>query len=160
MNTKIANLTKEMIEYNRGDMKRINHALKVHQYARTIGILENIDEKDLFNLESAAILHDIGIKNCIEKYNSTGGKLQEKEGPPIASKILEKLNYKDYERILYLISHHHSYNKINGIDYQILIEADFLVNLQEDNASKKTIENVYNKIFKTKSGKQLVKLLF
>ena len=34
------------------------------------------------------------------------------------------------ERVAYLIGHHHTYDKIEGMDYQILVEADFLVNIQ------------------------------
>ena len=84
---KIALLIQELIKYNHGDKKRIGHALKVHSYAKTIAILEKVNEYDLFNLESAAILHDIGIKVCEEKYNSANGKLQEKEGPAVAREI-------------------------------------------------------------------------
>lgn len=36
------------------------------------------------------------------------------------------------ERVCYLIGHHHTYTGIDGRDYQILVEADFLVNLYED----------------------------
>ena len=88
---KIAPLIQKMIKYNHGNAKRISHALKVHNYAKTIAILEKVNEYDLFNLESAAILHDIGIKVCEKKYNSTEGKLQEKEGPAVAREILENL---------------------------------------------------------------------
>ena len=38
------------------------------------------------------------------------------------------------------------------MDYQILIEADFLVNLYEDNESPKAIEAIRRNIFKTISG--------
>ena len=116
-------------------------------------------EYELFNLESAAILHAIGIKVCEEKYNSTSGKLQEKEGPIVAKKILEDLNYENIDRILFLIGHHHSYNDISGIDYQILIEADLIVNFKEENTPKKTIKKLYESIFKTKTGKQLCEKL-
>ncbi len=157
---KIALLTKEMIKYNHGDKKRINHALKVHSYAKTIASLEKINEYDLFNLESAAILHDIGIKVCEEKYDSSNGKLQEKEGPTVAREILEKLNYENINRILFLIGHHHTYTNILGMDYQILIEADFLVNFEEENTSKEAIKKVYKNIFKTKTGKEFCREIF
>lgn len=157
---KIALLTKEMIKYNHGDKKRINHALKVHSYAKTIASLEKINEYELFNLESAAILHDIGIKVCEEKYNSSNGKLQEKEGPAVARKILEKLNYENINRILFLIGHHHTYDNVLGFDYQILIEADFLVNFEEENTSKEAIKKVYENIFKTKTGKEFCREIF
>ena len=157
---KIVLLTKEMIKYNHGDKKRINHALKVHSYAKTIASLEKINEYDLFNLESAAILHDIGIKVCEEKYDSSNGKLQEKEGPAVAREILEKLNYENINRILFLIGHHHTYTNVLGMDYQILIEADFLVNFEEENTSKEAIKKVYENIFKTKTGKEFCREIF
>ena len=40
------------------------------------------------------------------------------------------------KRVQYLIAHHHTYDHVDGIDYQILIEADFLVNIMEDHLSK------------------------
>ncbi len=153
-------LINEMINYNKGDKKRIAHAIKVHNYARNIGILENLDSNTLFILESAAILHDIGIKVCEEKYGSSSGKLQEKEGPTIAYEILKNLNYKDTDRILFLIGNHHTYNNIQGLDYQILIESDFLVNFEEENTSKKAIKKVYENLFKTKTGKEFCKNIF
>lgn len=64
------------------------------------------------------------------------------------------------ERVQYLIAHHHTYDNIDGIDYQILVEADFLVNMYEDNLSAEAIEVAYKKIFKTGSGKKICKNMF
>ena len=148
-----------MAKYNHGDIARINHAHAVHNYAKIIATQEEISKKEMFILENAAILHDIGMKVCEEKYNSTSGKLQEKEGPIVSKIILEDLNYENIDRILFLIGHHHSYNDISGIDYQILIEADLIVNFKEENTPKKTIKKLYESIFKTKTGKQLCEKL-
>ena len=60
---------------------RIQHFLKVHSFAKTIAVSEHLDEKTLFITEAAAIVHDIGIRLCLEKYGDGNGKLQEKEGP-------------------------------------------------------------------------------
>lgn len=159
---KISNLIKEMITYNSGDSKRIQHSIKVHNYCRTIAVLENVDLNIRFILETAAILHDIGIKICEEKYGECGSKLQEKEGPAIAKSILISLNFDNeiIERVCFLVSHHHSYKNIHGLDYQILVESDFLVNLDEENSSKEAINSVYNRIFKTETGKYLCKTIF
>ena len=51
------------------------------------------------------------------------------------------------------------------MDYQILVEADFLVNLYEDKIydgqySQSAVESVYNKIFKTETGKEYFRNLF
>ena len=55
----------------------------------------------------------------------------------------------------YLIAHHHTYNNIDGIDYQILVEADFLVNMCEDELSEEALQNAYRNIFRTETGKKI-----
>jgi predicted metal-dependent HD superfamily phosphohydrolase len=145
-----------------GDSKRIQHFCKVHSYAKIIAEMENIDKETQFILEAAALTHDIGIHLCEEKYGNCSGKLQEKEGPALAGKLLNSLGFDETvsERVQYLIAHHHTYSNVDGIDYQILIEADFLVNLHEDNASKDAIKNAYNNIFRTETGKKICRDMF
>ena len=152
----------EMIKLYNGDAKRIQHFCKVHSYAKLIAEMENVDEHTLFIIEATALTHDIGIHLCEEKYGNCNGKLQEKEGPALAEKLLTKLGFmKDVaERVMYLIAHHHTYDDINGIDYQILVEADFLVNMYEDGLSKDVVEHAYNKIFKTDSGMKICAEMF
>ena len=152
----------EMINLYSGDSKRIQHFCKVHSYAKLIGEMEKVDQDTLFILETAALTHDIGIHLCEEKYGDCNGKLQEKEGPAIAKRMLFELGFGDdvSDRVQYLIAHHHTYTDIDGIDYQILVEADFLVNMYEDNLSKDAIEAAYNTIFRTESGKRICKEMF
>ena len=64
------------------------------------------------------------------------------------------------DRVAYLVGHHHTYTNINGMDYQILVEADFLVNLYEDSVPKAATQNVLDKIFKTQTGKTICKEMF
>lgn len=155
-------LINKMTEYFNHDPKRIQHFIKVHSFAKTIGELENLDENTLFILETASILHDIGIKPSEIKYGNCNGKNQEKEGVAPAREMLENLEYEEeiIQRVCYLISHHHTYNNITEIDYQILVEADFLVNAYEDNLTKEAIESVYKKLFRTESGKNICKMMF
>ncbi|MCD7799818.1 MAG: HD domain-containing protein [Ruminococcus sp.] len=151
-----------MTDYFKGDMKRINHYIKVHSYAKCIGELENLSRQELFTLEVASIVHDIGIKNSEIKYNSSAGKYQEIEGVPEARKLLESLNFEEsvIDRVCYLVGHHHTYDNIQGLDYQILVEADFLVNLFEDSCSTDGIKNIKSKIFKTDTGILLLNNIF
>ena len=152
---KIDLLSLAMISYNNADPMRIQHTTKVHAYARLIGHGEGLDEGAQFILESAALVHDIGIRASEKKYGHQNGKLQEQEGPAVARDLLERLGgYTEVqiERICWLIAHHHTYHVCEDMDYQILIEADFLVNLYEDNESPKAIEAIRRNIFKTKSG--------
>lgn len=152
----------DMIAYYDGDPKRIQHFTKVHSYARLIGIGEELDDASLFILEAATYTHDIGIRVAEEKYGRCDGKLQEQEGPIIAQKMLSQLGFENYivERICFLIGHHHTYDNIDGLDYQILVEADFLVNLYEDDAGNRAIDKAYKRIFKTETGKKIFRLMF
>lgn len=152
-----------MVEYDRGDAMRIQHFIKVHDFAATIGRLETLDDETLFILESAAITHDIGIHKSEEKYGSSNGKYQEIEGPTEAQQLLQKIGgytNEQIDRICWLVGHHHTYTDVDGLDYQILIEADFLVNIYEDNISKDAQESIRKNIFKTETGKLLPDNMF
>ncbi len=151
-----------MIEYDRGDAPRIQHFIKVYEFARIIGKLEKLDEHTQLILESAAIVHDIGIHVAEKKYGSSNGKYQEIEGPAEAEKLLKVLGWPSdvTERVSYLVGHHHTYRNMDGLDYQILVEADFLVNLYEDDISPAGQKHAYEKIFKTESGKLLCRTLY
>lgn len=144
----------EMIKYYAKDPRRVNHFLKVFSFAKSIGELEGINQETQEILEVAAIMHDIGIKISEEKYNSSAGNYQEIEGPPVAREMLSRFCFNEelIDRVCYLIGHHHTYSKIDGIDYQILIEADFLVNIYEDEIKATQIESIKDKYFKTKAG--------
>lgn len=152
----------EMIKLYSGDAKRIQHFCKVHSYAKLIAEMENVDKDTLFIIETAALTHDIGIHLCEDKYGNCNGKLQEKEGPALAKKMLETLGFSENvsERVQYLIGHHHTYNNIEEIDYQILVEADFLVNMYEDELSKTAVEHAYDSVFRTESGKKICEEMF
>ena len=159
MNRQHAQLIEAMTRYDAGDAKRIQHFMKVHDYAATIGSLEDVDADTLFIIETAAIVHDIGIHLCEQKFGSCNGKLQEQEGPAEARRLLQTVGgytERQIERVCWLVGHHHTYHDIDGIDYQILIEADFLVNLYEDNLSLETARQVEESIFKTATGKRLL----
>jgi HD superfamily phosphodiesterase len=159
---KITLLTEKMIAYNAGDRKRINHFLKVTAYARTIGELEGMQDDSLTLLTAAALTHDIGIKVSLEKYGNCSGEHQQIEGPPIAERMLTELGFSQpfTERVCWLIAHHHTYTDIEGLDYQILVEADFLVNLDEDNEPLPAVRRVREKIFRTAAGIRLLEQLF
>lgn len=158
----IGHVINAMIGYYAGDVRRVNHFLKVYGFAKAIGEAEGLGDGTQQILEIAALTHDIGIKNSENKYNSSAGNYQQIEGPPEAKKLLEKLDVDEavIDRVCWLIAHHHTYTDIQGIDYQILVEADFLVNAYEDKLSHEVIENVRDKVFKTKAGNKLLNKLY
>lgn len=162
MNTKILTVMEKMISLYRGDAKRIQHFTKVFTYASYIGRKEGLDENTVEILELAALTHDIGIHECERKYGSCPGNLQEKEGPNIAEPLLREAGIPEEmrSRICFLISRHHTYTNVTGLDWRILLEADFIVNGLEDNLPESALLNGFNNIFRTKTGKALCADMF
>lgn len=155
-------LTMEMIEYYTGDPKRIQHFLKVHELAKLIAANEGLDEKTRLIIEAAAIVHDVGIKIGEKLYGECTGKHQEQLGPPMAKRMLAEAGFEAdvTERACYLVGHHHTYTDIDGVDLQILIEADFIVNLYENGDPTDAILAAYNEMFRTESGRKLCSMMF
>lgn len=155
-------LYKNMLAYFSGDPKRIQHFIKVHSFAKLIAQSENLADEQLLLVEAASYVHDIGIKPAEQKHGKCNGRLQEKYGPPEAENMLKSCGFSDeqVERVSYLVGHHHTYTDIEGIDYQILVEADFLVNLYEDHCGAEAIQHAYKKIFRTETGKYICRTMF
>lgn len=151
-------LINAMKDYFGNDEKRINHALRVLANA------EKIMEKEKGAPDiiiPAALFHDIGIHEAERKYGSTAGKYQEIEGPPIARKILEGLsiNEKIIDEVVEIIAHHHSPGKVNTLNFKILYDADWLVNLPDeyDLSDREKTQRVIDKLFLTETGRALAR---
>ena len=159
----LARLMRAIIKYDCGDVPRIQHFVKVHNFARIIGIAEGLGEEELFVLEAAAILHDIGIHAAEAKYGNCSGKHQEELGPDEAKKILKEVSGFDEnqtERICWLIAHHHTYTDVTSADHRILLEADFLVNSFEDNVSKEGIISFCKNVFRSESAIAMLSVMW
>lgn len=157
-----AQIMEKMIAISEGNIHDIDHFIRVWTYAKTIGELEGLDRHTQKIVEIAAIIHDIACPLCREKYGNTNGKYQEKEGMILAKQFLTEfdLSKEDQERIVYLVGHHHTFDQIDDIDYQILIEADYIANASENGYSQRNIENFMQRIMKTESAKRIIKSIF
>lgn len=158
----ISKLMTKMIAYSNGNLHDINHFLKVYAYAKIIGESEYLDKVTQMILEASAIVHDIACPLCREKYGNTNGKYQEYEGMILTRDFLKEMNLSEsfVERVVYLVGHHHTLSEIDGPDYQILIEADYLVNAEENVYSKEHIQMMKDQYFKTDTGKQLLEIIY
>ena len=161
-NKTVADLMQKMIAYSDGNLHDIAHFIKVHSYARTIGIQEELLDYEQETVELAAIIHDIACPLCRIKYGNTNGKHQEEESAPLVREILEGIDIPEAmaDRINYLVSHHHTYTNVDGIDYRILLEADFLVNADESNMSADAILNARSSFYETKTGIALLDSIY
>ncbi len=124
--------------------------------------MEGLDGQTQYVLEIAAITHDIACPLCREKYGDTNGKHQEAEGVPLVEAFLNGtgLHAAQIERVKYLVGHHHTFSGIDGLDYQILVEADFIANASENGYEASRIEAFLDRIVKTNAGKRLIQNIF
>lgn len=161
-NQAIARLLAAMTAFDAGDPRRIQHFIKVHSLARTIALLEGVDPETRFVLEAAALVHDIAICPCEAELGRCDGKIQEQYGPGYARGLLGELKFDPavMDRVCWLVGHHHTYTDIRDLDYQILVEADCLVNLYEDDAPRSAVEAALERIFRTESGAALCRDMF
>ena len=150
----------EMKRYFGTDFKRMGHAAKVANFAEKIGKSE---KANLAVVMCSAYLHDIGIKNAEEKYNSSAAKYQELEGPPVAKEIMEKLGAKEEltEEVCNIVGHHHHPDENETLNFKCLYDADMITNMvgcngKEDLDTGK-FEKKLDRILMTASGKKLAK---
>ena len=147
-----------MIDWERGEPHRIQHFLKVHSFCRYIGQEEGLAGEELEHLELAGVVHDIGIRPAEEKFGKNDGPIQEREGVEPARQLLRGIGVEEAvaERIAFLVGHHHTLTGVDGIDWQILLEADFLVNSQEKAMPLSAIRRAEETFFRTERGRKLL----
>ena len=162
MSVTVSQIMEKMIAVSEGNIHDIDHFIRVCTYAKTIGELEKLDPELQFVLEIAAITHDIACPLCREKYGNTNGKYQEAEGAELVRDFLSTtgMTEEQIDRVAYLVGHHHTFSNIDRIDYQILVEADYIANATENGYSVQNVESFIQKIMKTESGKRILKSLF
>lgn len=157
----LARIIVEMKNIFGDDTKRIRHCLEVLKHVQEIQIVEGGDQ---LVVKSAAVLHDIGIHEAEKKYGSAAGNYQEIEGPPIAEKILTKLHVDPdvIEHVCKIIANHHSGRDIDTLEFRILWDADWLVNIPDEygDADREKLRGVITKVFKTGKGRELAEHMF
>jgi HD superfamily phosphodiesterase len=149
------------------DQRRIDHALKVLEYADAIMESERPESErpeseegvSALVVRAAAILHDIGIHEAERKHGRSSGPLQEIEGPPIARRILEDqgVDPEAVDHVCQIVANHHSARDIDTPEFRILWDADRLVNIPEelDMSDRTKIGKLVARVFRTESGRRL-----
>ncbi len=152
----------KMISDCGGSQHDICHFMKVWAYARTIGELEGLDTRTQQTLEFSAIVHDIACPDLREEYGNAPWNLQETYGPPLVREFYKDsgMDEEMLSRICFLVGHHHTTADVKGMDHQILLEADFLVNAGEQEKYLKNAVSYREKVFKTKTGIELLEKMF
>jgi len=161
MESRIAAVRKAMIEYFGDDRRRINHALRVTEFAGEL-LKEEPGNPELVIV--TALLHDIGIHEAERKHGSSAGNLQELEGPPIARRILSSLGYDEpfIDEVCEIIASHHSPGEVETDNFRVIWDADWLVNVGDELDLSDTIKlkKAFQKIFVTPAGKRLAEEIY
>ena len=158
----VTTVIEKMIAFSAGNLHDIDHFLKVYALAKTIGEAEELDAHTQETLELAAVVHDIACPLCREKYGNTLGKNQERESAPLVEAFFAELPAcaADTARISWLVTHHHTYTDVDGLDHRILLEADFLVNAGESGYTRTAIEAARQRVFHTAAGLRLLDSMY
>jgi hypothetical protein len=143
------------------DQKRISHALQVLDRAEQIMRQEGGQPRVVI---SAALLHDIGIREAERTHGSSAGKYQEIEGPPIAKRIMERAGFDEetINHVCRIVGSHHSGKDIDTTEFRIISDADWLVNIPEEfpDKSGSDLEQIIDRVFRTSTGKAIALKLF
>ena len=159
---KAAQILEKMIAFSGGNIHDIDHLIRVWTYAKLIGEGEGLDAETQLILEAAAITHDIACPLCREKYGSTEARHQEREGEIMARAFLADcgMTQRQLDRIAFLVGRHHTLNGVDGPDWQILLEADYIANASENAYSREKIDAFLERHVKTASGRRMFAAVF
>ena len=96
------------------------------------------------------------------KYGAAYGNRQEEESPALLDVFLRDFDLPSArkDRIIYLVSHHHTTTEVDGLDYRILLEADFLVNASEARMDRSAIQTFYDQVAKTDTARRLFRSIY
>jgi len=152
----------ELMKNYFNDNRFIEHTLKVLARAEQICEGEKIEAPFIREVATlGSIFHDIGIPEALKKHNSIEALYQEKEGPAVARKLMSEMGVRSdiSERVCYIVGHHHTADRVDGADFQVIWEADFIVNIDEKNIVLEDgeVESAVAENLKTKTGLALIR---
>lgn len=157
MNKCESELLAQVLLYEQGHKRRVQHILKVYALVLLLEKQEELSLDEQTILHAAAIVHDLAIKYCKEHFNGDACQdNQKKVAPKLVTKFLKEANYdeKYIEPVIELVLNHHDYDHSHNCLLQLLIEADLIINSYETSLNEKSIAKLKN-IFVTTLGKEL-----
>lgn len=153
-----AKLLTMALKYEAGHSRRTRHLSSVYAVSNSLGSMYGLGQEALYVLKAAAILHDLPIKLCKEKYlGDASQSRQRQEAPEMVKDFLKRAHYPRgfYPEVTELVLRHHCYDEIDSPLLQLLIEADLLVNLMEE-TTPELLELAEN-VISSEAGKTLLK---
>lgn len=132
-----------MKKYYDNNPEKMQHFARVYTLAKTIGELEKIPKESLELLELSSIVHEIDKNEEIES---------------IKLLLIDcGIDDSTAKKVCHIVENKSDYEHIGGLEHQILIEADFIVHIKEENLEKDKIVEIGNKYFFTNYGRAFLK---
>ena len=164
----------KMLTCFKGEPGRIQHFLKVYEYAGMIGRREGLDQDSMDVVCTAAILWDLTgeagsaadrperMTAVLAKTAHGGEGDRKKEAAAAAEAMLRELDYEDLviDRVLFLITGDRQDQAGDDPDRQVLLEARRLVELYENQCPEEMLEQARQNVIRTESGRLLLDLLY
>lgn len=134
-----------MKQYYRGDRDKVQHFVRVYTLAKSIGELEHLNDEEQFDLELAAVVHNV-----------------EGDRIPVVRDILRECGVTEAAamKVCHMVENTENYEHIGTLDHQILIEAKLIVDFKEQNTPEKEIIRKAEDLFLTNTGKLFLKRAF
>lgn len=145
MKEKINRVALATKEYFKGDEIKAQHFARVYTLSKTIGELEKLPIPVLETLVLSSIVHEI-YEDDIEKVKEL--------------LVSCDIDNDSINRVCFIVEHKNDYEHITGLDHQILVEADFIVHIKEENMPEEKIIEIGNKYFFTNYGRAFLKKAF
>ena len=157
----IKEISRDIAFYSKGHMRELDHLLRVWGFAREIADGEPLSRRERYALEVAALTHNIAYPLCRETYGSEDPALQAREGAALVRDFLRDADMpaEQLERIVYLVSRHHSEEPAEEPDLQILLEAVYIASVREKHIPRAEVKTAIKTLFRTKSGIAEAKLI-
>jgi hypothetical protein len=157
MQNKVRSIKEKLLQFLEehfgADIKRVEHAKNVLKYAEDILMAEGGDSHIVI---PAAILHDVGIKEHAEDHGRAGAD--------IARKLLLKHGFQmdHIDEICDIILHHDIQDEAGRKNYEIIFDADWLVNFEDEihDLDEENIELKIDTKFLTSTGKDLARKIY
>ena len=164
MKTAVDLLTERVIGYYADrDVSQIAHTLCVVAYTHLLAVSEAYDSGRIQRLEMAALLHDIGCPDAQLKYGNSLPVNQQKEGVRIVAEWSAHEPFAspdDAQWIAQVVATHHNALKAVELGFEVLFEADLIVNLLEGYYPIEQAAALLHNAVRTPSGKALFSRLF
>lgn len=154
--------TRLMQAYFAPEEAQVQHALKVTGFAERIFAGEGLHQDFIQQvIVLSGIFHDVGIPEALRLHGTAAGPYQEEAGEPIARRLLTDLSTRAdiRERVCFIVRHHHSQEFVDGVDFQIILEADALVNIPNRHAHGRLtqpLSELIEQIFVTRTGREII----